>query len=281
MTINVDASNFDSTSQWDPESEPNATSPTAGNTAANAIDTPPPTADSPLSESGSFKPDFNVVSVEGSTSADVSVASAEASGEYGSVEVSALGADAEGKAEAAIGVDGTVSAEASGSASVYVAKAEAQVDLGAVTAEGEVSVGAGVEGAAEVEFDPANGDVQASVEAGGYVGVRAEGEVKAEVGAAEATAEGDIGVGLGAEVKADIGIEDGKFSLDIGASAYLGVGGGGELSLEIDVPELAGDAAEFGQGAIDVGADVIGNVGEFGGDVAAQAQQTWDAITPW
>jgi hypothetical protein len=237
-----------------------------------------PAADAAPSEGVGPEPAFNVVSVEGSR--DVSVASASASGEHGSIEVSALGAQAQGEAAAGFG-PGTVRAEASGSAGVYLAKAEAEVNAGPLSASGEVAVGAEVEGATQVEFDPAQGDVNASAEASAFVGVRAEGETKVEVGAAEASAQGDVGAGLGAEVKAEVGLEDGTLTLDVGAHAYLGVGGGGELSLEIDVPELAGDVAEFGQGAWNAGADAVDNAGEFAGHAVSDVAKAWNALTPW
>lgn len=237
-----------------------------------------PIGDASPSDSGGTKPDFNVVSVKGSQ--DVSVASAGVSGDNGSIKVSVLGADAQGAAAAGFG-PGTVRAEASGSASVYAAKVEAEVHAGPLSAAGEVAVGAEVEGAAEAEFDPAQGDVDVSAEAAVFAGVRAEGEAKAEIGAAEASAKGDVGAGIGADVKAEFGVEDGKFTLDFGAHAYLGVGGGGEFSIEVDVPELAGDVADFGQSAIDVGADAVGNAGEFGGNVVTGVAQAWNAIAPW
>jgi hypothetical protein len=236
------------------------------------------TADAQASDSGGTKPAFNVVSAGGST--DVSVASASASGENASAEVSVLGAYAQGETAAGFG-PGTARAEASGSAGVYLAKAEAEINAGPVSASGEVAVGAEVEGATQVEFDPAKGDVNASAEASAFVGVRAEGEVKAEVGAAEASAQGDVGAGLGADVKAEVGLEDGTLTLDVGAHAYLGVGGGGELSLEIDVPELAGDAAAFGQGAWNAGTDALDNAGEFAGHAVSDVAKAWNAITPW
>jgi hypothetical protein len=237
-----------------------------------------PIADTQRSDSGGIKPDFNIVNPK--ASAEVSVASASASGDNGSIKASVLGAEAKGAAAAGFG-PGTVRAEASGSASVYAAKVEAEVHAGPLSAAGEVAVGAEVEGAAEAEFDPAQGDVGVSAEASAFAGARAEGEAKAELGAAEASAKGDVGVGIGGEVKAELGFEDGTFSVDLGAHGYLGVGGGGEVSFEVDVPELAGDVADFGQGAIDVGADVIGNVGEFGGNAVAGVAQAWDSFTPW
>ena len=229
-------------------------------------------------DSGGTQPAFNVVSAKGS--ADVSVASASASGDNASIKASLLGAQAQGEAAAGFG-PGTVRAEASGSAGVYLAKVEAEVSAGPLSASGEATLGTEVEGAAEVEFDPAQGDVGASVEAGAFAGVRAEGEVALEVGAAEASAQGDVGLGVGADVKAEVGIEDGTITLDVGAHAYLGIGGGGEFSIEVDVPELAGDAAEFGQGAWNAGADAIDNAGEFGAHAVSDVARTWNAISPW
>lgn len=209
-----------------------------------------PVSDPPRRENGGISPDFNVWSASGSRKA--SVASVSASGEHGSITASAFGAEATGSASAGFG-PGTVRAEVAGSASVYAARVQAEVHAGPARAAAEAQVGAQVEGAGEVEFDPLRGDVNASAEASAFAGARAEAELGLDVGPAEATAQGDVGAGIGGDVKAEVGFDDGTFEFGVGAHGYLGVGGGGEVSFEVDVPELAGKVADVGGDVVDLG----------------------------
>ncbi len=239
---------------------------------------------------GGFSPEFNLY--EWNDSAEVNVFDKQlVDGEHLSIGVSALGAEAEAAAALGFSADG-VQAEAQASAGVYAVKVEASVQAGPLAASGEAQVGAEVEAAAELQVNPLNGDANIAFEAGGFAGARAEGEVSVGAGPAEAAARGDVGVGIGGDVRADVGVDDWTVQIDLGLHGYLGIGGGGEVALEIDARELAGDVIEIGGDAVELGDKAFDKVTEFGNDVgdkmadlgggvADGAKKAWDKVTPW
>lgn len=172
------------------------------------------------------------------------------SGRYGTINVKGLGYDVEAEGSISLGEDGLLAAGGV-SAGAYLAQAGYQGQFGPGYATGEVTVGAEVWAEGEFEFNPLEGDVEFEGEVGAFAGVNAQGEVGAEFGPLNGSVGGQIGVGAGAGANIDVGFDDGVFEFDFGAYAYLGVGGGVDYSIELDVPELAGNIVELGEEVVD------------------------------
>ena len=172
------------------------------------------------------------------------------SGRYGTIEMRGLGYEAGADGSVTIGEDGLL-AVGGVSAGAYLAQAGYQGEFGPGYATGEVTVGANVWAEGEFEFNPLEGDVEFEGEVGAFAGVNAQGEVGADFGPLGGSVGGQVGVGVGAGANIDVGFDDGVFELDFGAYAYLGVGGGVDYSIELDVPELVGNIVDVGEDVVD------------------------------
>lgn len=145
--------------------------------------------------------------------------------------------------------DGFV-AKGEAGAEAYILKGEYEKDFGVAKAKGDAQVGVKASAEGEIEINPLEGDLEFEGEVGAFIGASADGEVSTEIGPVGGSVGGEIGVGFGAQANMDAGFDDWKFNLDFGASAYAGVGGGVDFSVELDLPELA-------EGAMDIGEDVV------------------------
>ena len=182
---------------------------------------------------------LQVIGVQGYTNA--SVASATFSNRQASFTVSALGAEASGQAGVGVTHDG-ITAQASGSASAYLADARAGLDVGPAQGSAEAEVGAGVNGSAQVAFDPLKGDVGADAGVGAFAGAQANETGNLSVGGATASETANVGAGVGLDAKLDVGIDKGKVDVNFDVGAYLGVGAGADVSFSVNVPHVADDA---------------------------------------
>ncbi len=97
---------------------------------------------------------------------------------------------------------------------------------------------------AEADFDPSDGDVAVVGSLDAFVGLAAVGAVAAGPEAARVTAGAEAGIGLGIDVDGSASFADGLLSVDFGASAFLGVGGGVDLTVELDLASLGGAAMD-------------------------------------
>ena len=203
-----------------------------------------------------------------------------------SLTTSELGYDTGAGASASV-KGNAVDLKAYGSAEAYLAKVEGHAvwnspgNVVGVAANGKAEVGASVDGAGNVTIDPLHGQVDGKVEAGAFVGAKAEGDAKVDVGPAEADAKGDIGAGLGAKVDADVGFEKGKINVEFGAQAYLGVGGGGDVDFSIDVGKAGTEAIAVGKAAAPVAQAATKAVDNVADNVSKDAANAWNAVTHW
>jgi hypothetical protein len=192
--------------------------------------------------------------------------------------------------------DSAVRAKAAGSASIYAAKVESKFespksDAVQLKGAGDAQLGAEFEAAGQVEFDPSRRDLNASVEGGGFVGGRAAGEVGVTAaGGVEVSAKGDLGVGLGLEGRAKFGLDDGKMKVGVGLHGYLGLGGGGEFSFEVDIQKAAQTAENASKETFKAAYDIADKAGDAAdqmvgaarqlGSAIEDAKRAWDQATP-
>ncbi len=179
---------------------------------------------------------LQIKSVEGS--ANASVASATFSNRHASLTVSALGAEASGQASLGITHDG-ITAQASGSASAYLVDARAGLNIGPAQGSAEASVGATVNGNAQVAFNPLKGDVGANAGVGAFAGAQANETGGLSVDGTTASETANVGAGVGFDAKLDVGVDKGKVDVNFDVGAYLGVGAGTDLSFSVNVPKVA------------------------------------------
>jgi len=79
-----------------------------------------------------------------------------------------------------------------------------------------------------------------------FAGVRGQADVSFDLwGFGKITLTGEGNLGAGAGYNADAGIKDGKAVADLGAYAGLGVGGGGRVQVELDVPKIVNSGMEW------------------------------------
>ncbi|MBV8068943.1 MAG: hypothetical protein JO270_03495 [Acidobacteriaceae bacterium] len=185
------------------------------------------------------KTNLQLIGVQGS--ANVSVASATFSNRQASLTVSALGAEASGQATLGVTHDG-ITAQASGNASAYLVDARAGVHVGPVEASSEAAVGAGVNGNAQVAFNPLKGDVGAQAGVDAFAGAQANETGSVSVDGTTASETANVGAGIGVDAKLDVGIDKGKIDVAFDVGAYLGVGAGADVSFTVNVPKLADSA---------------------------------------
>ncbi len=232
------------------------------------------TADPSLARSIYQNTSFNLAQWSPSTPSG-SVASKTFSGTAGpasgSVTFSGLGYDTSAGASAGI-TNNALVAQADGSAEVYLGKVSASGSINlpdhvSVGGQGSAEVGAGVNGSAQAIVDPAKGSIDGDVNASGFVGAKAQGAASADVGPLDTSAQGDVGAGLGGSVDANVGIEKGKLNFDLGVQAYLGIGGGANLSFSVNVPQVAQDAvhdvSSVGSGLANGASDAWHDVSSF------------------
>ncbi|MCB9137909.1 MAG: WXG100 family type VII secretion target [Caldilineaceae bacterium] len=120
------------------------------------------------------------------------------------------------------------------------------VDIGAEAQVGFESYAGG-----QIEINPLEGDLE--LEAGGeaFVGASVEGDLNADLHYGNVGATGKVGYGVGAEGHFDVGLDDWVFDFDAGASLFVGIGGGGGLKFEVDIPQIIDDGIIVGGSIVD------------------------------
>lgn len=164
----------------------------------------------------------------------------ESGGPGGSLQATALGVRAQ--AQGWIGFDDwglELGGAAAGGA--YLVRAGGEMGFGPVTAGGEGFVGAEASVEGELDLQPEDGDVGFVGGIDAFAGMAVATATTVGSSHAVATLGGEWGIGIGAEVDASFVFEDGSLSFDFGASAFLGAGGGFDLTVELDLPGLADD----------------------------------------
>lgn len=188
--------------------------------------------------------------VRGRWHGSAAVSSRQVSGSLGTFSAAALIAD--GQADGWIGFDdwgleigGVVGAGA------HLAQIEYGWEAEQIAIAGEVF--AGVEGAAEGQLDlrPTDGDVGIDLGLDAFVGMGAAGSVAVGMSGAEVVTGGEVGVGLGLDVDGAATYAAGRFNFDFGASAFLGLGGGFDVSLEVDLAAIGSEVLDAMESATD------------------------------
>ncbi len=182
---------------------------------------------------------LQVIGVQGSSNA--SVASDTFSNRQASFTVSALGAEASGQASLGVTHDG-IAAQASGNASAYLVDARAGLHIGPAQGSAGASVGTGVNGNAQVAFNPLKGDADADAGVSAFAGAQANetGSLNADGTTASETA--NIGAGVGVDAKLDVGVDKGEVDVSGDVGAYLGLGAGADISFTVNVPKVTESA---------------------------------------
>ena len=190
-----------------------------------------------------------------------------------------IGAEASYKAEVTAGKDG-VHADIGGQVRSG-AEAHASITEGPFTIGADVF--AGGRAGAGVKFDAGPDGFRAGAYANAFLGIEGSvyGTIDTEYGSVTGTLTGQIGVG--ADAHADVLVTpDGRLKYDVGAGLALGIGGKAGLSGEIDLVELAEDAQQFAEQAVDAVepyVEAAENVAETAQDVAENVAETAQDVT--
>lgn len=193
--------------------------------------------------------------LRGGWSGSVAVGSHEASGRLGTFSAAALIAD--GRAEGWVGLeDWGLELGGFAGAGAHLAHAEYGLSLQPGGVAGEVFVGAEVAAGGQLDLRPTDGDLGVDLGLDAFVGMGAAGSVAVGVSGAEVIAGGEVGIGLGLDLDGMAAYSDGRFNFDFGASAFLGLGGGFDFSLEIDLGSIGADVF----GALESATEFIGSL---------------------
>ena len=106
---------------------------------------------------------------------------------------------------------------------------------------GEASVG--------VDLDVSDGEGSFEGELDAFIGMATAAELGVGPPAARIIGGGEIGIGLGVDVDAALGYAGGVLEFDFGASAFLGVGGGFDLSFDVDLGAIGTATLDLIDGA--------------------------------
>lgn len=180
----------------------------------------------------------------------MSVREAGHDGRFGTFSAAALAA--QGHSLAWVGINGwAVDAGIDIDLDLDLVRVEHGLDTGYFDSGLEAFVGGSASLDGTVDFDVSDGDSGFAAGASAFVGMAAAGEVAVGPESARVVAGGEAGIGLGVEIDAAAGFTDGVFDFDFGASAFLGVGGGFDLSIEVDLGTLAEGTLGVVDGAIE------------------------------
>lgn len=182
---------------------------------------------------------LQVIGVHGLSNA--SVASATFSNRRASFTVAALDAEASGQASLGLSHDG-ITAQASGSAGAYLVDARAGLHIGPAQGSAEASVGAGINGNAQLAFNPLKREAEADAGVTAFAGAQANETGSLSVDGTTASETANIGAGVGVDAKLDVGVDKGKVDVNFEVGGYLGVGAGADISFNVDVPKVADSA---------------------------------------
>ena len=155
----------------------------------------------------------------------------------GTLKQEALGANVSGSYAIKAGLKG-LEANVGVKAEANLYKASVSLNKGPVKASAEVAVGAALNANAKVTINPKDGIFQAEGGVDGFAGVRAKGEVTADLGVAKVGVHGDVGVGIGFKAKGKVGFNKGKFEAEFSIGAYLGIGGSFGIKISVDFGKI-------------------------------------------
>jgi WXG100 family type VII secretion target len=171
--------------------------------------------------------------------------------------------DMSGKWEASVG-RGSVKIGASGQAVVYLARVSASAETGGLEAAWQALIGAQVQGSAGAVLRPG----QKYLSAGGEIFAGSKSEVSISYGRnvlgrfnTKLTAGGYVSYGVGAQASINFGYDRGQIRINSAFGTTLGIGGGGNFSVTIDikasqsartVQEAVRNVADFSKGATDI-----------------------------
>ncbi len=129
-------------------------------------------------------------------------------------------------------------------AGAHLVQVEYGVESDYVGMASEVFLGAESVLLTEADLDPSDGDVAVVGSLDAFVGLAAVGAVAVGPESLQVTAGAEAGIGMGIDVDGGAWFADGLLSIDFGASAFLGVGGGVDLTVELDLAALGGAAMD-------------------------------------
>lgn len=172
--------------------------------------------------------------IEGEWGGQVAVRQEDYRGPLGTFSASALAAEAQ--ARTWVGVD-DFGIELGGIAEVgvFLAQAEYGLDTRYLDLESEVFVGGEVSVAGDLDLNIFNGDAGFAGGVDAFVGMAAAAEAGIGPESLQVVAGGEVGIGVGIDADVTGTFDDGVLSFEFGASAFLGLGGGFDLGLEIDL----------------------------------------------
>lgn len=171
---------------------------------------------------------------KGAWGGQVAVRRTDIRGPLGTFSASALAAEAQ--AEAWVGIDDW-GIELGGVAEIglHLAQVEYGLDTRYLDVDGEAFIGgeASVGGTLDLDFLDGDGGFEGGFDA--FFGMAAAAETAVGPESARVVAGGEVGIGVGVDIDATATYTDGLLAFDLGASAFLGVGGGFDLGVEIDL----------------------------------------------
>ena len=180
---------------------------------------------------------------------------------YEKGDLKALGYAAKGEYLVGFGKEG-FQTRAEVGVKAYLAQVELSREVAGFEVAGDALVGADISGEGKLILNPLKGDAKVELEGGAFAGASVEAGVSQKMGPVAGKIGGEVGVGIGARGKVDFGLEKGTFTYDVGGKTYLGIGGGIEVSGELDIPEAAEDIANIGKEVVDLGKDILDDLGD-------------------
>ena len=188
--------------------------------------------------------------VRGEWGAREAVRHTEHQGQLGTFSAAALAA--EGYAAGRFGLhDGALEMAAEADLGLHLVQFGHVLDTRFFDTEAEAFVGAEASIEGNLSFDLAGGDGGFEGGLTAFIGMAAAAEVGVGPETARVIAGGQVGIGLGADLDAAVGLTDGVFDFDFGASAFLGLGGGFDVSLEVDLAAIGEATLDVIEGATD------------------------------
>ena len=173
----------------------------------------------------------------------------------------------DGRASGSFGADGG-HFELWGQAGLGI-DAAASTDLGPGTLAARLEAFAGAEGYAVGDLVWGEDGILATLEAGGFLGVKAEGTAEYSIpGIGSASVNASAAAGLGAWLDGEASVSWDKVELALDAGLVFGVGGEIGLGLEFSPAEIYDDAVEFVDDVGDAVGDAIDDVGDAFDDTA-------------
>ena len=186
--------------------------------------------------------------LDGEWGAGAAVRRAESHGALGTFSASVVAA--EGRAMGWVGVDDWgIELGFQAGIGLHLVQLDYGLDTRYLDVETEAFIGGEASIGIDIDLDLSDGEGGFEGELDAFIGMATAAELGVGPPVARIIGGGEIGIGLGVDVDAALGYAGGALEFDFGASAFLGVGGGFDLSFEVDLGAIGSATLELIDGA--------------------------------